>query len=649
MPPFLRGNEKSQEVSGLLGSVKYQYDYPDGLDFKPGSKLHDKIRDEILDRAIHSASIMSNRHSSWGETDEFLTGFKLTDEEEEKVQNKDPRKPVSIVFPYSYAILETMLSYLTAAFLQDPFFRYEGNGPEDVIGAILLEKVVQQHCVKNKIAINLHTMLRDGLAYGIGPVYPYWDTKIGRVRRRVTYDDGTGNPIYGVEELDNQLLYEGNALRNIDPYLVLPDVNVPITEMQRGEYWGWLERTNYNLLLAEEQGDDDLFNVKYLKHLKGHRSAVYSDDPSGRSIRTGMTKDPYSAHTHVVDLIPMYLRIVPKEWNLSDKETPEKWLFILANDAIIIKATPAGFDHDMFPAAVCAPDFDGYTAAPLSRMEMLNGMQGLLDWSFNSHVANVRKAINDMLIYDPFLVNSADLRDPKPGKLIRLRRPAWGKGVKDAVQQLNVNDITRNNVNDSAIMVQWMQKIAGTNDPSMGAQRQGGPERLTASEFESTAQGTFSRLERIAKMIGVQALQDIGTFFAFHTQQMMEQETYIKVSGQWQETLLKEYSGDIDRGRMQVSPFDLLINYDVIVRDGSVPGGNFSKHWLQLFSIIAGSPELTQGFDVVRIFTHIARNLGAKNVNDFVRRGGSVQPQLMPDEEVAKQVQAGNLAPIRGE
>ena len=74
---------------------------------------------------------------------------------------------------------------------------------------------------------------------------------------------------------------------------------------------------------------------------------------------------------------------------------------------------------------------------------------------FNSHVANVRKAINDMIIYDPYLVNSNDLKNPAPGKLIRLRRPAWGKGVKDVAQQLGVSDVTRGNIADSTWLVQW--------------------------------------------------------------------------------------------------------------------------------------------------------------------------------------------------
>jgi hypothetical protein len=38
--------------------------------------------------------------------------------------------------------METILTYLVAAFLQDPIFRYEGAGPEDITGALLMELAV---------------------------------------------------------------------------------------------------------------------------------------------------------------------------------------------------------------------------------------------------------------------------------------------------------------------------------------------------------------------------------------------------------------------------------------------------------------------------------------------------------------------------
>jgi len=260
-----------------------------------------------------------------------------------------------------------------------------------------------------------------------------------------------------------------------------------------------------------------------------------------------------------------------------------------------------------------------------------------------SHVTNVRKAINDMFIVDPYLINIKDLEDPEPGKLIRLRRPAWGHGVKDVVQQLQVNDITRANISDSAYITQWMDRISGADQSMSGSLRQGGPERLTRSEFQGTRGSAVSRLQRIAMLIGYQFMQDVGTMFAVHTQQYMTKETVVKITGRYEEQLKNQFGQDATRAR--VSPLDMAISYDLLVRDGSVPGGNFSEAWLQLFQIIGTSPELTQQFDVTRIFMYIAQQLGAKNVEDFRRNVGQIQGQVLPDETVAREAEKGNLVP----
>jgi hypothetical protein len=621
MASIIYGNIQNQSNREIL-QKDLGYDYPEDLDLRPGSKTHNRIKHEVLSRARESAAVMSSRFDSWNSIDKVLTSYIPLDVAEKLVKEDDPRKPVSIVFPYTYAIMETLLSYLTVAFLQDPIFRYEGMGPKDVIGAILLEKVIEMQCIRHKVALNIHTMLRDSISYGLGAVGPTW---------RVTEH------------------FEGNALENIDPYLFLPDSNVAVHELQKGEYCGYVSKTNYYDLLNDElNASSDLFNCKYLKGLKGQRTAIYTNDNSMRNIKSGVTTAKLNTDlTFPVDVIRMYIKIIPKDWELSDYEYPELWQFALGSDEVVLEARPAGFNHQMIPITVCAPDFDGYSAVPLSRLEVLQGLQTTLDWLFNSHVANVRKAINDMIIVDPFLVNINDLKSPEPGKIIRTRRPAWGRGVKDAVQQLAISDITRGNIADSGWIVQWMQKISGADDSMMGSLRQGGPERLTGAEFKGTRTGAVSRLERVARIIGIQSMQDIGFFFASHCQQMMTQELFVKANGEWEPVLRSEF-GTPDRGRIPVAPDQLNINYNIIPRDGSVPGGNFSEAWIQLFNILGQNPELAQRFDVVRIFTHIARNLGAKNVNDFVRRGGNINPTIQQDAQVTDQAQSGNLVPMGG-
>ena len=59
---------------------------------------------------------------------------------------------------------------------------------------------------------------------------------------------------------------------------------------------------------------------------------------------------------------------------------------------------------------------------------------------------------------------------------------------------------------------------------------------------------------------------------------------------------------------------------------------------MQLFETLTKVPELSQKFDIVRIFKHIARSLGAKNAEEFVR--------VASDEEVVREEEKGNVRPM---
>lgn len=632
----------------------YNYKYPYKLDLRPDSKLHKKLRSRIWERASASRNEISKRFSSWREIDKTLTTYvdlSNTDKgtKEDAIKLKDPTKPLTIVFPYTYSMLEALLTYLSMAFFQDPMFQYEGVEDDDTVGAMLMELVIRLHCIKNKVPLAVHTVLRDSLSYGVGIGIPEWRRQFGKkvIKASVTTESELGTDTQQMNQFVTSLLFEGNALSNIDPYMWLPDPSVSSDNVQKGEFLGWVDRDNYmNLLSQENQPDSGLFNVKYLKGKNNKRSTLALDE-SDRSTRHGGSSDIHrsmSTTVSPVDRIHMYITLIPKEWKLSRSEVPEKWYFELAGDDVIIACEKADHNHGQYPMAVASPEYDGYSITPIGRMEVLYGLQHTLDFLFNSHVANVRKAINDMLVVDPYLVNINDLKDPQPGKLIRLRRPAWGRGVDKVVQQLQVTDITRLNISDSAYITQWMDRISGADQSMQGALRQSGPERLTGAEFSGTRSSAISRLQRMAMIIGMQFMQDIGTQFAVHCQQYMTQQAYINVEGRYAEQLMKNFTNGKTRGR--VSPSDLAINYDLIVRDGSIPGGNFSQSWIELFKIIGTQPELAQQFDVTRIFTYIAQQLGAKNVEDFRRNVNQIQMQSMPDDQVAQQAQAGNFMPI---
>jgi len=641
------GKKNSDQIGK---EADYDYNYPAGMNLKPGSEIHNNIRDRLLKMAQDSYSAMECRVGAWQEMDRTLTAYIDLDDEEKEIKSQDPRRPVTIVVPITYATMETLLTYQVAAFLEDPIFRYEGTGPEDTIGAILLERNIELQVRRMKTALNLHTMWRDALAYGFGVVAADWE----KVKGFKTVEKNTGFvsevfnrfiPGRTVQNREMKTLYEGNILYNIDPYNYLPDPNTSLENIQRSEYQGWMDRTNRITLLSDENDVDSiLFNVRYLVHSGDNRSKNFrTATETGRWDKTGWTDDTPRETGNIVDVLHMYVNLVPSEWGLGDGDYPEKWYFALAGDAVLIAAQPTGLDHNRFPLAVDCPNYDGHSIVPIGVLEVMHGLQGTADWLYRTHVANVRKAINDMLIVDPYLVNYNDLKTPEPGKLVRMRRAAWGRGVKEAVQQLAITDITAQNIPDISFIKQLSEEVTGAVDQLKGIRRRTS-ERVSATEAQQVHSSALSRLEKYARLSSIQSHFDLAYLFAAHTKQLMSEEVYVNMIGRLSEELFAEYG--TDQTRVKVSPKDIDIDVDVMPHDGSIPGSSDGQAWAKVFEILASHPVISQNFDIVRVFKHLTRQLGARNVNDFVRR--DVNTRVLPEETVQEEERKGNLVPIGG-
>ena len=245
-----------------------------------------------------------------------------------------------------------------------------------------------------------------------------------------------------------------------------------------------------------------------------------------------------------------------------------------------------------------------------------------------------------MLIIDPLLVNVQDIFSPGPGKVIRLRRSAWGRGVDNAVKQLAVTDVTKGHLTDAASMMGVIESTSGAVDALQGI-IQGG-ERRSATEFEGTRQGALSRLERAARVSSLQAMVDLAYMIASQTQQMMSKEEYIKTTGESEDDLRAIFGDD---ERLLVGPEDIDIAYDVVIPDGTLPTSGNPQMWLQMMQMIGSNELLMQNFDMVKMFQYWAKMAGAKNVSSFVNRANV---QVMPDEEVAAGAEAGDLVSMGG-
>jgi hypothetical protein len=87
----------------------------------------------------------------------------------------------------------------------------------------------------------------------------------------------------------------------------------------------------------------------------------------------------------------------------------------------------------------------------------------------------------------------------------------------------------------------------------------------------------------------------------------------------------------------------------VVRKDGTIVGGEYNESWVEIFRILSAQPLLFQSFDMVRIFKHIARIMGAKDINEFVMQNGQapqVNTQVADQETIDKGVQTGNMVPV---
>lgn len=641
------------------GSVEYQY--PNGLDLRPGSDLHDRLVAEIITRAQESFDVMASRRKTWSQIDDKLTAFIDLDEKEKALKAKDKRKPVSIVIPLSYATLQTLLTYWVNTFSQqEVLFGFEPTGPEDAPGTIMLEQVIKFQSAKMKHLLSLHTMWRSSLAYGIGYATPIWTVKKGKktVPQAVMgLDFMTGQqiPIDYIRNTVDAILFEGNDILPIDNYTVLPDPNVSAHRIQDGEFFGFVEKSNIMRCLTEEADDPNTFNVEYVKHLKACESRFIEETDTKRDKLLDEARSMTTNNR--VDKVHMYITIIPREWNLSESSKPEKWLFTIAGDRILIRAQALNLDHNMYPVVACAPDFDGFSAAPMSSVETVFGCQELIDFLMNSHVANVRKALNDMFVVDPYMINLNDLKTPGPGKLIRTRRSAWGRGVKDAMAQFPVTDVTSNHVRDIDFVAQLVQQVTGASDILQGVQRRTS-ERVTRAEVVSTQTAALSRIERGARVGAMMAHSDLAYMMASQTQQLMRRDMVVKTTGRWQEQLMMEY-GMFTSGNGQflpVRPIDIQVDFDVLPQDAPMKGQQYVDSWMNLLGQLTQNPALALGYDIPRILKHVARLTGVNDLINFTVPMGMAsgmagpipptQTQVVPDDVLAQRVQSGRYAAI---
>jgi len=601
---------------------------------KPGSRHHEKALNYLNKRIEESEHKMNSFKKRWRTNELHYQAYIDLDDYEERLQNlMDEGKPAqakSMNVPYAYSTIESITTYCLHTFTgRRPYFAVSSNKAETAASSMYVETVIQHQLDHNRFVKQLRNFLQDMAIYGVGVMRCIWEDEWKQRTVNVRVPGLNGEP-------ENQKYtewyrrYSGNVIETIDPFMFFPDPRVPMSEVNdKGEYVFWRSYAGRHELKEKEASGE----YRYVDYAGSGGSHTLSGvDDSGRTARSGgedlISRNPTGTYTDSYHQIDQgSVTIIPKELGLSERETPEKWLFTIANKRQIIQAEPLDYQHDMHPVAVTEPQTLGHTFGSLSYMDMIYPFQTTISWLINSHIHNVRASLNNMLVVNPKLVELQDLKEPEPGGIIRLKSAAQGMKIDDtAIKQLAVQDITRSHITDLETITRLADQVSGVNDNLRGIVNSGG--RKTATEIRTSGEAAASRMASLAKTISAQAIVDLTEQMVINTQQFLDEDMYVRLVG--------EEGMD---NPIQISPDMIEGDYHYPVHDGTLPWDRVAllDQWKELFGVVLQDPELRAQYDVSKMLDYMTKLGGLSNVDQFKKQTADPQQVEMMRQQAMSQ------------
>lgn len=630
-----------------------------------GSEVHGKVLNLLTSFIKDGRAAISNRVEKWNEAENNKKAYvNLSDKD--KKRKIDARKGKAgypgiapIVVPITFAMNQATLSYLISIFAsRNPMVPIApGGGSDDTDGAMKMESVLGHQMGEIQYYLKLYTWLQDMLDYGVGVSYNYW--KVDK-HKQIIDTSKMGIPGFmksmgfsvpfkrGVEEI---IGYEGNDMEVIDPYNLIIDSRFPISQFTKGEFFGFdIPITVIDLKEKADKGE--VFNIDNVVTGTniGKTNNTIASNRSKRNDTTNMNdKGNVTQGMGAGNLTRIFVKFVPSKYGVTQSTNIEFWEFWVYDDAVIIYAAPLQSILNTFPTSVIEYIPDGHSILNQGMNEMLGGLQNHLSWLFNSHMENVRKVLNDMLIVDPSRVNINDLKEPEPGKLVRLKETAAGQDVRTVVHQLQIHDVTQGHFDNASVLIDLMQRVSAATDNIQGFPNFG---RRTATEINNISAMSGGRMKTLAELAHAQGIKPQHRQFIANTQQFLSMERGYKIIGD------NPYPGDGMEKVINVHPSDILGNFDIPPIDGVIPADRLgmASLWKELLIGIAGSEVLMQSnrFNIVGMFEHFARLSGAKDISKFINQSDPVAdmlasmggPGVLPDEEIQQGVQSGNMVAL---
>lgn len=533
----------------------------------------------------------------------------------------DPSRFTNITVPVIKPQVEAAVVYQTSVFLTGhPIFGVVA-APKDMDAALQLETKIEADAEKAGWARELILFFRDGFKYNLAAVEVAWDREVSSIPT-------TDLSVSALNSVIKEVIWAGNVVKRINPYNLIRDRSCAAVDIPtKGEYAGYVELVSRIALkqLVSSLPDSgkvipnipDAFKSSALQHGGAANCSYYTP-----SINPEIDPDYYTrASTNWMDwaglideskknidykdmyeVTTLYCRVLPSEFNLiaAKENTPQIYKLIIVNHEHIIFIEKQSNAHNLIPILIGQPNEDGLDTQTKSLAKDAEPFQELTTALMTANLAARRRAIGDRCLYNPALIDSAQINNPNPSAKIPVRPNAYDSKLSDAVYQFPFrDDQAGTNMQQISALIGLANTLNGQNQAQQGQFVKG---NKTLSEFESVMQNANGRDQLVSILLEHQVFSRMKYIIKSN---ILQYEGGTTLYNKEKETLV-----EVDPLAMRKAVLTFKVS------DGLIPNDKLSNSdtLSVALQVLGSSPQIAQEYNLGPLFSYIMKLKGAKLV-----------------------------------
>lgn len=547
---------------------------------------------------------------------------------------QDPTVP--IIMPQ----VESALVYMANVFCTGyPIFGVETD-PVNADAGLALDTIMGENSITAGWTREMIMFFRDGLKYNWHGLENEWQQK--NVYTVVSDPNVVG------KAKPKTTVWNGNALRRMNPYNTVWDVRVPLAEVhKRGEYAGYYDlHSRVDLLRwindqptipSQDLIDRALRSGNITSSLTadssmGYYTPLINPFPLMSPDQIGFTDwfqwanldgedagDNANRKAGMYERLRLYVRIIPRDFGLSipgdDRDVPQVWKLEIINNQVILFCDRLTNAHGWLPTVFGQPIEDGLGLQTKSFATNVQSMQEIASALATAFIATQRRSVADRMFYNPMYVSAKNMKSTDPAAKIPVLPAAYGKPLNEVAYQIPFDDRQSPTLLGGVDRAtEWANTINGQNPSQQG---QFVPGNKTQQEYSDTMAAGNGRNQLMAMMTEAQIFTDIKTMMKLNILQF-QQDGIIYSQG-----VKKEVNIDVTTLRNTAVAFK--------ISDGLLPTDKEmnSEDWTVAMQTIGSSPQIGQQYDLGGVFSYLMKEKRV-DLTPFQK----TQNQLMYDQQM---------------